>query len=47
MYFVDENDWWNWEWSQALRFWLEGMSPEGLEKFKTISFEKLALPFSL
>ena len=41
MYFSDESDWWNWEWSQASRFWLEGMSPEGLEKFKAISFEKL------
>jgi hypothetical protein len=43
MYFSDEEDWWAWEWSQASRFWLEGMSPLGLEKFKTVSFEKLAL----
>ena len=43
MYFNNEEDWWAWEWSQASRFWLEGMSPEGLEKFKTVSFEKLAL----
>ena len=41
MYFKDENDWWDWEWSQGSRFWVEGMSPEGLEKFKTVSFEKL------
>jgi ubiquinone/menaquinone biosynthesis C-methylase UbiE len=41
MYFADENDWWDWEWSQASRFWLEGMSPAGLAKFKTVSFEKL------
>ena len=41
MYFADENDWWDWEWSQGSRFWVEGMSPEGLEKFKAVSFEKL------
>lgn len=41
MYFSDEEDWWQWEWSQGSRFWVEGMSPEGLEKFKTASFEKL------
>lgn len=41
MYFADENDWWNWEWSQGSRFWVEGMSPEGLAKFKATSFEKL------
>ncbi|HQF61784.1 MAG TPA: methyltransferase domain-containing protein [Anaerolineaceae bacterium] len=41
MYFTDEQDWWDWEWSQASRFWLEGMSPEGLAKFKAVSFEKL------
>ena len=39
--FADEEDWWAWEWSQGSRFWLEGMSPEGLAKFKTVSFEKL------
>lgn len=42
MYFADEQDWWAWEWSQASRFWLEGMSPEGLAKFKAVSFGKLA-----
>jgi ubiquinone/menaquinone biosynthesis C-methylase UbiE len=41
MYFLDEEDWWAWEWSQASRFWLEGMSPEGLAKFKTGAFENL------
>ena len=41
MYFKDENDWWDWEWSQGSRFWVEGMSPEGLEKFKAVSFENL------
>ena len=41
MYFVDENDWWSWEWSQGSRFWVEGMSPEGLAKFKAVAFEKL------
>jgi ubiquinone/menaquinone biosynthesis C-methylase UbiE len=41
LYFADEEDWWAWEWSQGSRFWLEGMSPEGLAKFKQVSFEKL------
>lgn len=41
MYFANENDWWDWEWSQGSRFWVEGMSPEGLTKFKAIAFEKL------
>ncbi|MHB1340004.1 MAG: class I SAM-dependent methyltransferase [Bellilinea sp.] len=41
MYFVDESDWWNWEWSQGSRFWVEGMSPEGRAKFKDVAFEKL------
>jgi hypothetical protein len=41
MYFIDEEDWWKWEWSQGSRFWVEGMSPEALEKFKTVSFEHL------
>jgi len=34
LYFRDADDWWNWEWSQGSRFWLEGMSPEGLEQFE-------------
>ncbi len=41
MYFKDEEDWWQWEWSQGSRFWVEGMSPDGLEKFKRVSFENL------
>lgn len=41
LYFKDETDWWDWEWSQGSRFWLEGMSPEGLERFKRESFEHL------
>jgi ubiquinone/menaquinone biosynthesis C-methylase UbiE len=40
-YFADEEDWWAWEWSQASRFWLEGMSPSALELFKTQAFENL------
>ncbi|MBI1256370.1 MAG: methyltransferase domain-containing protein [Chloroflexi bacterium] len=41
LYFRDENDWWDWEWSQGSRFWVEGMSPDGLERFKRESFEHL------
>lgn len=41
MYFRDEEEWWSWEWSQASRFWIEGMSAEGLARFKSVSFEKL------
>ena len=41
LYFRDELDWWDWEWSQGSRFWLEGMSTEGLERFKRESFEHL------
>jgi O-methyltransferase/aklanonic acid methyltransferase len=41
LYFRDENDWWDWEWSQGSRFWLEGMSAEGLERFRRESFEHL------
>ncbi len=41
LYFRDEDDWWDWEWSQGSRFWLEGMSPEGLERFKRESFGHL------
>jgi O-methyltransferase/aklanonic acid methyltransferase len=42
LYFRDEQDWWDWEWSQGSRFWLEGMSAEGLDRFKRESFEHLA-----
>ena len=41
LYFKDEEDWWSWEWSQASRFWLEGMSQEGLARFKQESFANL------
>jgi O-methyltransferase/aklanonic acid methyltransferase len=42
LYFRDEDDWWDWEWSQGSRFWLEGMSAGGLARFKRESFEHLA-----
>lgn len=42
LYFADADDWWQWEWSQGSRFWLEGMSPEGLERFERESREHLA-----
>jgi SAM-dependent methyltransferase len=41
MHFANEEEWWAWEWSQASRFWLEGMSPAGLAKFKAAAFERL------
>ena len=41
LYFRDEDDWWEWEWSQESRFWLEGMSPDGLERFERESREHL------
>ncbi|MCA9974244.1 MAG: methyltransferase domain-containing protein [Anaerolineales bacterium] len=41
LYFADEEDWWQWEWSQGSRFWVEGMSPEGLAHFKTTAFARL------
>lgn len=41
LFFKDEQDWWDWEWSQASRFWLEGMSPAGLARFKNEAFEHL------
>ncbi len=40
-YFRDADDWWQWEWSQGSRFWVEGMSPEGLARFERESFEHL------
>ncbi len=42
LYFADADDWWAWEWSQGSRFWLEGMSAEGLARFKRESYENLA-----
>ncbi|MEO8394746.1 MAG: class I SAM-dependent methyltransferase, partial [Chloroflexota bacterium] len=41
LYFRDEDDWWQWEWSQGSRFWVEGMSPEGLDRFKRESMVHL------
>jgi O-methyltransferase/aklanonic acid methyltransferase len=41
LYWRDEDEWWQWEWSQGSRFWLEGMTPEMLERFKTESFKHL------
>lgn len=41
LYYQDEEDWWAWQWSQGSRFWVEGMSPEGRERFKRESFEHL------
>lgn len=41
LYFRDEYDWWDWEWSQGSRFWLEGMSASGLARFKRESFDHL------
>ncbi|MEP7293793.1 MAG: class I SAM-dependent methyltransferase [Chloroflexota bacterium] len=41
LYFRDEHDWWDWEWSQGSRFWLEGMSPEGLDRFQRESQQHL------
>ncbi len=40
-YFRDHEEWWAWEWGNASRFWLEGMSPAGLAQFKAVAFEKL------
>ncbi len=42
IYYADENQWWEWEWSAAPRLWLEGMSTEGLARFQAVAFEKLA-----
>lgn len=41
LFFKDEDDWWSWEWSQGSRFWLEGMSPEGLDCFRRESYAHL------
>ena len=42
LYFANADDWWNWEWSQGSRFWLEGMSPEALETFEQEARRHLA-----
>lgn len=41
LYWKDEDDWWQWEWSQGSRFWLEGMTPDMLKRFKYESFRHL------
>lgn len=41
LYFRDAGDWWDWEWSQGSRFWVEAMSPEGLERFEREAREHL------
>jgi O-methyltransferase / aklanonic acid methyltransferase len=41
MIFVDEEEWWNMEWSISGRSGLEKLSPETLERFKTEAFEKV------
>ncbi|MEZ4670263.1 MAG: methyltransferase domain-containing protein [Anaerolineae bacterium] len=41
LYFKDEADWWNWEWSQGSRFWVEGMSAEARERFHRESYKHL------
>lgn len=41
LYFKDEADWWDWEWSQGSRFWVEGMSAEGRERFQREAFDHL------
>lgn len=42
LHFADEADWWDWEWSQGSRFWVEAMSPEALARFQRESFAHLA-----
>lgn len=42
LYFKDEEDWWQWEWSQGSRFWVEAMTEENLANFKRESFKHLA-----
>ena len=41
MVFLDEDEWWNMEWSISGRAGLEKLSPEDLERFKTEAFEKV------
>lgn len=40
MVFLDEEEWWNVEWSISGRAGLEKLSPEDLERFKSEAFEK-------
>jgi ubiquinone/menaquinone biosynthesis C-methylase UbiE len=41
MVFLDENEWWNMEWSISGRAGLEKLSLEDLERFKAEAFEKV------
>ena len=41
LYFRDERDWWDWEWSQGSRLWLEGMTPESLARFEREAMAQL------
>jgi len=41
MVYLDEEEWWNVEWSISGRAGLEKLSPEVLERFKAEAFEKL------
>jgi hypothetical protein len=41
MVFLDEEEWWNMEWSISGRAGLEKRSPEALERFKAEAFEKV------
>jgi SAM-dependent methyltransferase len=40
MVYLDEEEWWNVEWSISARAGLEKLSPEDLERFKAEAFEK-------
>jgi O-methyltransferase / aklanonic acid methyltransferase len=41
MVFLNEDEWWNMEWSISGRAGLEKLSPEDLERFKAEAFEKV------
>jgi SAM-dependent methyltransferase len=41
MVFLDEEEWWNMEWSISGRAGLEKLSPKDLERFKMEAFEKV------
>jgi ubiquinone/menaquinone biosynthesis C-methylase UbiE len=41
MVYLDEEEWWNVEWSISARAGLEKLSSEGLEQFKAEAFEKV------
>jgi SAM-dependent methyltransferase len=41
MVYLDEEEWWNVEWSISARAGLEKLSPEALEQFKTEAFKKV------